>query len=239
MIPFYATIMEFGLCILDWKPQLKFEFEIANLKNKKYEWTKENKKKKKVLCSWADFSPSLGPSRPIDPLQPIPAPRLWLVRPAPRVFSHLLRCSTECRGRRRNPRDDFAVSRAMPADACPSRPSMRLYNPEPLAVFITSKHQEARARAGRQTKRKKWTPPRNLAWDVVRASGTRPGWSAVRMDGVAGTLKHMEPGVSRNSSSVYYTAPKSTLRRGQGLWLDDSWFVTQPLVCNVARSMFP
>jgi hypothetical protein len=75
------------------------------------------------------------------------------------------------------------------------------------------------ARAGRQMKRerKKWTPPQNLAWDVVRASGTRPGWSAVRMDGVAGTLKHMEPGVSRNSLSVYYTAPKSTLRRGQGL----------------------
>jgi hypothetical protein len=43
MIPFYATIMEFGLCILDWKPQLKFEFEIANLKTRNMN---EQKKKR-------------------------------------------------------------------------------------------------------------------------------------------------------------------------------------------------
>ena len=66
----------FSLCILDWKPQLKFEFEIANLKTRNMNEQKKTKRKKKVLCSWADFSPSLGPSRPIDPQQPIPAPRL-------------------------------------------------------------------------------------------------------------------------------------------------------------------
>jgi hypothetical protein len=47
MIPFYATIMEFGLCILDWKPQLKFEFEIANLKTRNMNEQKKTKRNKK------------------------------------------------------------------------------------------------------------------------------------------------------------------------------------------------
>jgi hypothetical protein len=44
MIP---TIMEFGLCILDWKPQLKFEFEIANLKTRNMNEQKKTKRKKR------------------------------------------------------------------------------------------------------------------------------------------------------------------------------------------------
>jgi hypothetical protein len=87
-----------------------------------------------------------------------------------------------------------------------------------MGYISAGRHKHQLEQGGkRRGREKKWAPPRNLAWDVIRASGTRPGWSAVRMDGVAGTLKHMELGVSRNSSSVYYTAPKSTLRCGQGL----------------------
>jgi hypothetical protein len=61
------------------------------------------------------------------------------------------------------------------------------------------------------------TPPRNLAWDAVQASGTRLRWSMVRMDGAVGTLQAYGAGGKSQFLVGVLHRLKSALHRGQGV----------------------